>query len=135
MNTVTLNKLNITGVEEVKERLRSKYNKLKVKLNLSDKEDEEGEEKALAARFKKQFKGRCQKCGKWGHKSADCRGKTEEGENKNKEQKPKFKGDCHYCGKTGHRAADCFKKKADEASKAEATNVAAEVSSSEEEFR
>ena len=43
------------------------------------------------------FKGRCRKCGKVGHKKADCRSDA--------------KGVCFNCGKDGHYAKDCPTKK------------------------
>ena len=63
------------------------------------------------------YKGKCNKCGKQGHKAVDCRSNGA-GANKAKNGKgggggKKFEGKCHYCQKTGHRASDCFKKKRD----------------------
>ena len=58
------------------------------------------EENALKTGYKKQFKGKCQVCGKIGHKGADCW--TLES---NKEKRPtsnRFTGNCHYCHKKGH---------------------------------
>jgi hypothetical protein len=59
---------------------------------------------------KKWFKGACQKCGKLGHKTADCqsRGGDEKGDgggNKNKDVT------CCGCNKKGHCARDCPNKK------------------------
>ena len=69
--------------------------------------DSDDEETALAAG---QFKGRCNKCGKYGHKSADCRGdKSQSAESSS----GKFDGDCFYCKKPGHREINCWKKKKD----------------------
>jgi hypothetical protein len=99
-----------------------------------DKEDEDNEEsntgeKAFAAQSR-QFKGHCNKCGKIGHKGADCRSsnnnqrknQTRGGWTNNKKNhktnknngagsNKKFDGVCFYCGKKGHRASECFKKK------------------------
>lgn len=44
---------------------------------------------------KRQFKGRCRNCGKFGHKAADC---------------PESRK-CYNCGEPGHIAKDCPKKK------------------------
>lgn len=44
--------------------------------------------------------GKCRKCGKQGHKAADC--------------KSDKKGVCFNCGKDGHFARDCPEKKKDE---------------------
>ena len=48
----------------------------------------------------KQFKGKCRKCGKQGHKKADCRSNK--------------KGVCFECGKDGHYAKDCPEKMKDD---------------------
>jgi hypothetical protein len=58
------------------------------------------------------WKGKCNKCGKQGHKAVDCRSN---GARANKDKAGKggkqFDGKCHYCQKTGHHASNCFKKK------------------------
>jgi hypothetical protein len=66
------------------------------------------DETALAA-FIKQFKGLCNKCGKYGHKGADCKSND-----KNNDDNPSGydkdrgnRGQCYYCGKFGHQKADC----------------------------
>ena len=72
-----------------------------------EEDDEEGEEKALIA---KQFKGKCNFCGKWGHKAADCREKKKSEGGKS----PKFNGTCNFCGKYGHKEKDCWSKQRQE---------------------
>ena len=110
------NEENEIGIADVKARLQNKYNNLKKYLKVkSDKSEEnEGEETALSA-GKMKFKGQCLHCGKWGHKSVDCRDKISNGNKfgKSGDQKSgsKFDGECFYCKKKGHRATDCFKKK------------------------
>ena len=52
------------------------------------------------ANFVKQFKGTCNKCGKYGHKGADCKSQQSGGTRS-------FSGKCYHCGKQGHRKADC----------------------------
>ena len=78
--------------------------------------DSNEEEMALAA-FQTSFKGKCNYCGKIGHKAVDCREKKRDNVNDNikdnKNQKS-FNGECFYCHKKGHMARDCRKKKADE---------------------
>ncbi len=74
---------------------------------------EDIDEKALAA-FIKQFKGTCNKCGKYGHKSADCKSNSSSNENGRTD---KFTGRCNYCGKIGHKIKDCRVLKAKEAEK------------------
>ena len=76
------------------------------------------------------FKGRCNNCGKHGHKARDCR--TDKNNNKNNKRgndkkdgdKKPFPYKCHYCKKQGHMAKDCFKKKKDEEKKGETANTA-----------
>jgi hypothetical protein len=59
----------------------------------SDLDDEEDEEKAFYA--SDQFKGRCYKCGKQGHKGSDCQTGLI----------------CFNCRKKGHQSYDCKAKK------------------------
>jgi gag-polypeptide of LTR copia-type len=58
-------------LDDVKSRLRAKYNRLKNRQEHTKSHDES----ALTA-YAKQYKGRCNKCGNWGHKGADCKTKT-----------------------------------------------------------
>ena len=51
------------------------------------------------------FKGTCHKCGKTGHKKADC---------KEEAKKTKLKGTCNHCNKKGHKEKDCFEKEENE---------------------
>ena len=57
------------------------------------------------------FKGRCNHCGKYGHKKADCwdlKNKQESGqENERKVQKDKSNVICFKCKKLGHYANEC----------------------------
>lgn len=108
----------------IKDRLRNKFNRIKRK-NKSykdedndDSEEEEANETALYAGGKK-FKGQCSHCGKWGHKSVDCRDKknnktafgNESKTTNTNENKSKFPFNCYNCGKKGHRASDCRNKR------------------------
>jgi hypothetical protein len=105
-------------IEELRDELSLRFERLHLKDDESDISDDE---KALFGAS--QFKGRCRQCGKWGHKSSDCRSKGGDGK---RGEKPrgnggcfnngsggggKFAGECHYCHKTGHRKFDCFKRK------------------------
>ena len=53
------------------------------------------------------FKGKCNKCVKYGHIESDCWGnsnKVNENRNENKNnRKPRFDRECDNCGKIGHR--------------------------------
>ena len=57
------------------------------------------------------FKGRCNHCGKFGHKKADCwdlkNKKEKHQENEKKVQKDKSNVRCFKCGKLGHYANEC----------------------------
>ena len=61
------------------------------------------------------FKGRCNNCGNYGHKKADCwdlKNKREKSqENERKVQKDKADVRCFKCKKLGHYANDCRNKK------------------------
>ena len=98
-------------------------------INTETTTTESNKEVALAA-----FSGRCHRCGKRGHKEADCYSKqhingqalgAKQGTNSPKhlnEQKnnvkgqinTRYKGTCNYCSKYGHKQADCQKKIDDE---------------------
>ena len=90
-----------------------------------EKDDDEGNgkgkkehtDRAFAA-YTKQFKGRCRKCGKYGHMAKDCRnpGNGNQGGNGGRSfsEKKKFTGKCFYCDKPGHQKKDCRKRIADQ---------------------
>ena len=94
-------------ITNLREELRRRYDS-DIKDNMS--EDEEESDTAL---FAKQFKGRCHRCGKWGHKSTECKDKDNKGKggatktngggNKNSKK-------CTHCGRTGHLIDQCWKK-------------------------
>ena len=84
-------------IETIRDRLRSKYDRMNIKKpyqgrkqfqkedeDSNSDDDKEDEEKAFYA--SDQFKGRCYKCGKQGHKGSDCRTGLI----------------CFNCGKKGH---------------------------------
>jgi hypothetical protein len=62
---------------------------------------------------KKNFKGDCRKCGKQGHKAADCRGETNQGAGGNTKSNANIT--CYKCQKKGHYARECPTKKNKEA--------------------
>ncbi len=110
---------NIT-VEQLKDRLSLGFERIQ-KWSYEDDDDDDSEEEEEKALLATQFKGRCNNCGKYGHKAADCREKKQ---NNNKNKGKRFHGKCNYCGIIGHKEADCNKKKRDEASSTAADNAA-----------
>ncbi len=74
------------------------------------------------------FRGRCIKCGKIGHKTEDCTNLNESNSNSNgsasnlnwnstggnenssPNKNRKFQGKCNHCGAKGHKEADCWQK-------------------------
>ena len=94
------------NIELIRDRLRSKFERMtkdrpffkkykpKMNFKMNDNDDEESVDEALVTNGK--FKGRCHKCGQYGHKGANC---------------PKKKGIiCFKCGKPGHIAPNCREK-------------------------
>ena len=86
-------------VKEVKTAMTQLYRALHIADDKAEAEEEEdkpkGKELALAA-----FSGECRKCGKKGHKAADCRRRGR--------GRGKKKGKCFHCHKSGHHKDDCW---------------------------
>jgi len=91
------NNENPLTIEELKEELSLRFERLLSKSE-STKNEGSSEEKAL---FTTQFKGKCRNCGKLGHKAAQCKSKLA------KDGKSELI--CNYCKKPGHVKANCFK--------------------------
>ena len=70
--------------------------------------------KGETALFAGGFKGRCHNCGKYGHKSVDCRDKNNSGGGGGDTGGGGFQGKCYKCHKKGHKARDCMKGKNNE---------------------
>ena len=64
------------------------------------KEKDEEPDVAMAA-YGRQYKGRCRKCGKYGHKSYNCRSGNSNDSTSNIK--------CFFCGKRGHKITVCRK--------------------------
>ena len=84
------------SMEDIRETLGSRFDRI-VKNYEAKKE-----ELAFAA-FKKQFKGLCGKCGKYGHKSTEC-----PNQEAGRAEQHKFQGTCWVCGE---KARKCPNKK------------------------
>ena len=113
-------KLGHMTLNELRGELQTRYQRMASKWKWTKKENKEtskrdGEDTALVANFK----GRCNKCGNFGHKAADCKN------NDRDKDSDKFTGKCQYCEKTGHHKSECRKYKTDK-KKQEKANVAAE---------
>ena len=105
-------------MDEIKKRLKECYLQLKREHGWSEDEmalnmkSSNNQNKNIKKGSKgKYFKGRCNHCGKFGHKKADCwdlkNKKEKHQENKKKVQKDKSKVRCFKCGKLGHYANEC----------------------------
>ena len=105
-------------MDEVKKRLKERYLQLKKEHGWSEdemalcmKSGNDRNKNIKKGSKGKYFKGRCNHCGKFGHKKADCwdlKSKTEKHqENEKKVQKDKSKVRCFKCGKLGHYANEC----------------------------
>ena len=89
-------------VELLREKLRMKHERI-----MRNKENDTTKDTALMTATSGvrggtktgYFKGRCTKCGRYGHKAKDC---TDNQPNKLK---------CNYCKISGHKEKDCRKKK------------------------
>jgi hypothetical protein len=113
-------------VEEMKSELSLAYKRLAD--HGKKPVDYDIEETALASYS--QFKGKCNNCGKMGHKAVNCHSQESNNHqapngngygggrfgnrNRNGAGGRGFSGECHYCKKIGHRMVDCGKKKADQ---------------------
>ena len=105
-------------MDEVKKRLKERYLQLKREhgwsedeITLSMKSGNNQNKNIKKGSKGKYFKGRCNHCGKFGHKKADCwdlkNKKEKHQENKKKVQKDKSKVRFFKCGKLGHYANEC----------------------------
>ena len=105
-------------MDEVKKRLKERYLRLKKEhgwsedeMALSMKSGNNRNKNIKKGSKGRYFKGRCNHCGKIGHKKADCwdlkNKKEKHQENKKKVQKDKSKVRCFKCGKLGHYANEC----------------------------
>ena len=105
-------------MDEIKKRLKERYLQLKREhgwsvdvMALAVKSGKNQNKNVKKGSKGKYFKGRCNHCGKFGHKKADCwdlkNKKEKHQENEKKVQKDKSKLRCFKCGKLGHYASEC----------------------------
>ena len=109
-------------MDEIKKRLKERYLQLKrehgwsedeMALNMKSSNNQKRDiKRGNKGKF---FKGRCNHCGKYGHKKADCwdlKNKKEKNqENEKKVQKDRANVRCFKCKKLGHYANECRKEK------------------------
>jgi len=120
-----LDKSEKVTIDDLKDRLCLEYETvLKWKKHGEENEDDsdESDEENEKAFFSTQFKGRCNNCGKYGHKASRCRQRMRDTQENNNQQNAKSNRTCNYCGKYGHKESNCRNKKRDE----ESANVACE---------
>ena len=121
-----ISEISILKIEDVREEIQSKYRRL---MKYADEDNEKAEQVLVASNtFKKKFKGKCNKCGIYGHKAAECRNVGNETRNRNSgaNSSGRFNGKCNYCGKIGHKEAVCRKKLREKGS-TESANAATEI--------
>ena len=93
-------------IEQARSALSLKFEIINV-YNKDDTYDKEIEKDLVTI----QFKGRCNNCGKYGHKKQDYRGNGNNNKRKdNTGNKGSFNGTCNYCNKFGHKQSDCYRK-------------------------
>ena len=108
----------LIAMDEIKKRLKERYLDLKrehgwsedeMAMNMKSSSNQSRNiKKGNKGKF---FKGRCNHCGKYGHKKVDCwdlkNKKEKHQENEKKVQKVKAAVRCFKCGKLGHYANEC----------------------------
>ena len=105
-------------MDEIKKRLKERYLQLKTEhgwsedeMSLNMKSSNNQSKNVKRGSKGKYLKGRCNHCGIFGHKKADCwdlknkKEKHQENEKNVKKDKSKFR--CFKCGKLGHYANEC----------------------------
>ena len=118
--------LNPLGIEDVRQKLSEKYEKMRLRKKFKEESDDDDERAMFAAKFK----GRCNKCGKFGHKAKDCRSNVDSDKEKN--LKKKFTGKCFHCGKVGHKEISCWIKHGKPGERVNTAEEEKEVESDEE---
>jgi hypothetical protein len=103
-------------VEEVRGELNFRFERLKMKTSIN----EEGEALEEQALFKGQFKVKRQNCGQVGHKSFQCKNRSNHNGINNGNGTEIF---FSYCRKPGHDKKSCFKLKKKEAQSSHASNL------------
>ena len=106
-------------IDKIRDTLNLRYARIQKTRDAAPKNDQERALSAISATMKsmntdelvffaKQFKGLCNKCGKFGHKGADCRNSRYTNNSAgNKVGEVEFHGKCFHCGVRGHMKADC----------------------------
>ena len=107
-------KENPLTIKDLQDELSLWYKRINDRSVETNKSDDD--KKAMVATTK--FKGKCHRCGVYGHKGADCRSNETDssgnGGTGNAGGSGKGRIICHYCKKAGHKASECRKKKRDQ---------------------
>ena len=88
---------NALEIDEVRAKLSLRFERLN-----EDEDKEDNDEEQETAYYSGGFKGKCYKCGTFGHKASDCKKKTD-GENSGNSNGKS----CKYCKKQGHDISEC----------------------------
>jgi CRISPR/Cas system-associated protein Cas10 (large subunit of type III CRISPR-Cas system) len=77
------------------------------RLTLKSERDEDGKVAKEHALFSGQFKGKCRHCGQIGHKSFQCKNRSNQNDAHN--SNTTAGNYCVYCRETGHSNSNCLK--------------------------
>ena len=93
---------------DLRDELTTKYQRILKARKVKEEdlnEDNEDDTALLAGKFK----GRCRKCGKFGHKAAQCKSTTSNSNLQNTNNgNNRFNDKCYICGRYGHTKAECW---------------------------
>ena len=103
------NNANPLTLADLQNELNLRYQQLGFGAGNTRRTTKEGKETAL---FAGRFKGKCNLCRKYGHKSFQCRCNGKGNNNSYKTRSGgSFRGKCFNCQETGHHTQDCPKKR------------------------
>jgi hypothetical protein len=104
------------------EEVRRELNLIFVRLNMKTSRKEEVEVFSEQDLFSGQFKGKCRNYDQVGHKSIQCKNRSNHNGGKTGNGNGSGENFCSYCLKSGHEKKSCFKLKKKEAQNSRASN-------------